>query len=128
MFDVDLQAIIAKKENEARIIRTYGPEALPNRDGFLVIDMEDAEFRRELLEHLAYVAWLRKLPYSQYLQTEHWQERRKAALDRYDHECWRCNKRTNLQVHHLTYAFRGMESTEELMVLCGDCHKKEHGL
>ena len=128
MTTIDVQAIISRKENEAHVFRTEGPDGLPARSGFMILDVEDAEFRRDVMEHLIYVAWLRQLPYSKYLQTEHWQERRKATLERYDYECWRCNKRTDLQVHHLTYAFRGMESTEELMVLCGDCHKKEHGL
>lgn len=124
----DVAQVIARCEHEASVVRRYGREALPDSDKPLFLDYADADFQQKIFEQLVYVAWLRNLPYSEYLRTEHWQERRRAALERYGYECWRCNKRTDLQVHHLTYAFRGMESTEELMVLCGDCHKKEHGL
>lgn len=82
----------------------------------------------EMPQYFQYVFWLRSLPYREYLQTEHWKNMRAAALIRYDYQCWKCGSKHNLQVHHLSYEFRGMETTEELMVLCSECHKKEHGL
>ena len=126
--NVDVAQIVAKCEHEAFIAREYGRDMLPGSDRPIFLDYEDASFRQRVFEQLVYVAWLRSLPYPEYLRTEHWQERRKAALERYEYACWKCDKRTSLQVHHLTYDYRGMESTEELMVLCADCHKKEHGL
>lgn len=121
----NLSQLVAKHEAESRrrrfvMLGEWEPEDCAPK---FLSDITDL-----VPEYLEYVGWLCALPYSEYLKTEHWQERRIAALFRYDFKCWKCGATGGLQVHHLSYKFRGMESTEELMVLCEKCHKKEHGL
>ena len=74
-----------------------------------------------------YIEYLKKLPYSEYLKTQHWKSIRKYKYKAADYHCQKCrcvNKK--LHVHHLTYESRGNESMNDLIVLCADCHKKEH--
>ncbi len=33
-----------------------------------------------------------------------------------------------LEVHHLHYKNVGLERQEDIIVLCPECHKKEHGI
>jgi hypothetical protein len=33
-----------------------------------------------------------------------------------------------LDVHHKSYARRGFEQAEDVVVLCRDCHKRHHGV
>jgi 5-methylcytosine-specific restriction endonuclease McrA len=42
-----------------------------------------------------------------------------------------CNKKrraTSLQIHHITYKNLFHEEPEDLIILCGTCHMKAHGL
>jgi len=70
---------------------------------------------------------LKLMNYKDYLKTPEWQEKRHDALISAGGTCQRCGKYKDLQVHHLTYERRGEELPEDLMVLCQDCHMKEHG-
>ena len=67
--------------------------------------------------------------YIDFMQSDEWNEIRKAALRRANYECEQCGARnTKLDVHHLTYdRFGGNEEPDDLEVLCRDCHDKEHG-
>ena len=69
---------------------------------------------------------LRRLPYREYLQTAHWQRVRILALDRARNICSLCPATTRLHVHHRSYARLGFEQTEDLIVLCADCHARHH--
>jgi 5-methylcytosine-specific restriction endonuclease McrA len=80
----------------------------------------EAERRRKLEE-------LKSMPYSEYLQTEHWKETRTAALKRASYRCQLCNANGQLNVHHRTYENRGHEAKDDLIVLCRNCHSKHHG-
>lgn len=43
--------------------------------------------------------------------------------------CEVCGSYKQIQVHHLTYEnFGGNEEPNDLVILCSDCHQKEHGL
>lgn len=77
-------------------------------------------------EELDQINILKTMPYQEYLQTEHWRNKRKSALKRAKYKCQLCNNKENLQVHHNTYENRGNEKDEDLIVLCEDCHKKFH--
>ncbi len=73
---------------------------------------------------------LRRLPYAEYLKTEHWQRQRRGALGHALSRCQVCN--TNavlLEVHHRTYARLGCEQPSDLLVLCEACHElfSRHG-
>ena len=70
---------------------------------------------------------LKKMKYSDYLQTYHWHEVRVAALDRAKYRCQVCNRKDlTLNVHHRTYERRGEELPEDVIVLCRECHELFH--
>ena len=67
------------------------------------------------------------MDYQKYLQTEHWQARRKLALDEAGHKCQVCGcKDRRLDVHHNSYDYLGDEPREDLIVLCDVCHERHH--
>jgi hypothetical protein len=72
---------------------------------------------------------LKFMDYETYLKTPEWKRRRNRILESVGKRCQRCGaKGVELHVHHLTYERRGEELPEDLIVLCKDCHEKEHGL
>lgn len=68
-----------------------------------------------------------QLPYSEYLKTEGWQQRRVKALARAEHRCQVCNSDKRLEIHHRTYERLGHERDADLIALCHDCHTLFHG-
>ena len=69
--------------------------------------------------------------YKDYLQTERWKTISRTLKSMAGYRCQRCGAKKQeheLNVHHLTYAHKGEEErhTEDLIVLCEDCHWKEH--
>jgi 5-methylcytosine-specific restriction endonuclease McrA len=66
--------------------------------------------------------------YSQYLNSFHWRDLRDAKLHSVNDRCEKCHRRSNLQVHHLTYERLGHERLTDLQVLCESCHEKAHNL
>jgi hypothetical protein len=75
-------------------------------------------------------AWLRKnkTGYKEYLHSEHWQQMRKKVYESRKAECQKCQGRKTLEIHHLTYERIGHESLDDLLILCGKCHEKEHAI
>lgn len=72
---------------------------------------------------------LKSMPYSEYLQSDHWKGLRIKALKKSNFRCQLCNTKTKvLNVHHNTYERRGEEELSDLIVLCEDCHKRHHGI
>jgi len=61
--------------------------------------------------------------YQEYLQSPHWQEVRKRALERAGHRCSVCSRKSDLNVHHNTYENLGRERDEDVTVLCRECHE-----
>lgn len=63
--------------------------------------------------------------YSDYLKTKEWKEIRAKIFAR-DKHCQVCSKKSNLQVHHITYDEKVMKGIDlsELICLCEDCHEK----
>lgn len=89
--------------------------------------------RKRLRQHLdaaGYIDFiveeLRAMPYSEYLQTPHWQGVKNAALQRADHHCQLCGGEDHLQVHHNNYERRGYERNSDVIVLCSSCHRRFH--
>lgn len=67
--------------------------------------------------------------YKAYLLSNEWKQIRIDLLTIRGNKCERCNKKSNrLQVHHLTYERIYNELAEDLILLCGICHQKAHGL
>lgn len=69
---------------------------------------------------------LATMPYSAYLETDHWQSVRAKALRRAGRRCQVCGARGRLDCHHNTYARRGCERTSDVVVLCRVCHDLFH--
>lgn len=67
------------------------------------------------------------MPYTEYLQSEHWKQKREAALIAAEYRCQLCYSDKNLEVHHRTYERRGCERPSDLTVLCHTCHCQFHG-
>jgi len=50
-----------------------------------------------------------------------------ATLMRDDYQCTQCNKKSNLDAHHIIWKEHGGKDTiENLITLCKQCHKKVH--
>ena len=65
-----------------------------------------------------------------YLHSNWWYiiKHRRLVMDGF--KCTKCGAIHFLEVHHLTYAYRGEEVKymESIVTLCRDCHRKEHNL
>lgn len=82
------------------------------------------------------LAYLKSMPYHDYLNTEHWRQVRAAMLLIHRARCQgeRCvgcdgawfGDEKYMHVHHLTYKNRGKERFADLRLLCDDCHKRIH--
>lgn len=70
---------------------------------------------------------LKTMPYSEYLQTKEWKNRRDRKLEASGYSCQVCNAAgVRLDVHHRTYERRGAEEEHDLIVLCRSCHNLFH--
>ena len=66
------------------------------------------------------------MTYQEYLESEHWQQARVAALEKAGYKCQLCSYRYGLEVHHNNYDNLWNESEQDLFVLCEKCHKRHH--
>ncbi len=69
--------------------------------------------------------------YKTYLQSEVWKASKNRFFDKIrllkkPFQCYCCFNPNNLQVHHRTYSRLGKEYLNDLVLLCGNCHKKTH--
>lgn len=76
---------------------------------------------------------IRKLSYDEFLKTPYWEAITYYKRSQADFKCERCGSSTNTQTHHKTYAHHGYEHRSEvidhdLIVLCKECHQKEHDM
>jgi hypothetical protein len=70
---------------------------------------------------------LRSMEYKEYIHTEHWQHFRKEAIKHFNCTCQLCDARDDtLDVHHKTYANRGRETFNDVILLCRHCHDLYH--
>jgi 5-methylcytosine-specific restriction endonuclease McrA len=91
--------------------------------------------RRLLRRKRLHALGLKMEEYDTYLQSAHWQDFRKQVFAKQRERlgkncCERCPKGgddTKLHVHHLTYERLGKECFEDVQIICGECHDKEHG-
>lgn len=90
--------------------------------------LESAKRKRNqyMQDQREYIDHLRTMPYSDYLQTDHWKRVRGRALRRAGYKCQLCNSDLMLAVHHRTYKNRGDEHDSDLIVLCRRCHADFH--
>ncbi len=65
----------------------------------------------------------------EYLLSDHWQDKRKATLDYFDHKCAKCGREYNLHAHHTNYKHLWCERVGiDTVSRCEDCHAEGHGL
>jgi len=66
--------------------------------------------------------------YFDFLDSKYWKIVREMVLKRDNNQCRICSTKTGLQVHHDTYKnhFNEHLHLEDLLTLCGDCHKEHH--
>ena len=71
---------------------------------------------------------LKNLEYSDYLQTDYWQELAKECKRLAGHKCQLCSSKEKLRAHHRSYENRGDPKNEikDLVCLCADCHERFH--
>lgn len=75
----------------------------------------------------------RREEYKRLLQTQEWEDFRKAVLAHYGSKCQKCGATRNLQVHHKAYRNSADKLPwayfyEDLQVLCEKCHNEAHGV
>lgn len=73
----------------------------------------------------------KKLPYQEYLKSDHWLRFRQHVLFSANNRCQLCNRNggyggVTLNVHHRTYENLGNESVRDVVVLCQNCHHTFH--
>ena len=90
------------------------------------IELSSERYQQEQAERAAELLRLKRIPYREYLGTEHWQRVRESALKRSWYRCQLCNSDGLLDVHHRTYERRGEERASDVIVLCRQCHSKFH--
>jgi hypothetical protein len=95
----------------------------------LRFQLHNEEQRLRRLARQARTARLRKMPFAEYRMQDEWKAIRSDMLARARYRCQGCAKRgVRLDVHHNTYERYGDESIFDLIVLCGQCHQRLHGI
>ena len=80
------------------------------------------EYGRKFFYPELYFTW-----YEKYLNTDHWQKKRKEALEYHQNRCMSCKSILNINVHHRNYDSLGHEDVKnDLIVLCRKCHCEIH--
>lgn len=64
--------------------------------------------------------------YQDYLKSKKWRSKRKMMLIITENKCQHCGSDKNLQIHHRHYKTLFKEKYKDLMVLCENCHSREH--
>lgn len=67
--------------------------------------------------------------YQAYLNSTHWKRLREKILNECDYTCQRCGEkkpRFMLQIHHRNYENVGNEERKDILLVCEECHRKEH--
>jgi hypothetical protein len=95
--------------NEGPCVWSLAPDAPP-----------PSTHKRELSE--------RQAAYRDYLRSAEWKARRDRALHEGGNRCRLDASHTGrLEVHHNSYERLGSERSEDLVVLCDECHRRHHG-
>lgn len=67
--------------------------------------------------------------YDEFLKSPEWLHLREMVLKRAGNKCQLCDSSGKIQVHHRNYSAKwGEESTDDLIALCGSCHRWFHKL
>ena len=67
------------------------------------------------------------IKYKEYMESHAWSDIREAMLRKAGYKCFKCKSVHNLQVHHRQYEKEfGTENSNDLMVVCDECHNSLH--
>ena len=61
-----------------------------------------------------------------YLRSPQWQDLRNRRLSIANHCCELCSSPESLNLHHVDYSFLTEERIGDVVVLCRNCHQKQH--
>lgn len=64
--------------------------------------------------------------YNKYLLSIEWANVRIELFNSRGKKCEKCSSKKRIEVHHLTYENIFHEEPKDLIILCNECHKKEH--
>lgn len=65
--------------------------------------------------------------YKRYLRSAKWKDFKKELIKTRGHKCEKCGEKYRpLDGHHVTYERLYNELPEDVMLVCRECHKKEH--
>jgi hypothetical protein len=68
-----------------------------------------------------------KEAYKEYLRSDDWKKKREACFQLKGDQCWVCQGKTSIQVHHLHYrSWFDCFPRKDLIPLCKGCHKDIH--
>lgn len=120
------------QETLQEILRGHG-----NRGHSYIHQITEAWFNTRISNPTSAIQELRKMPYPDYLKTEHWHKVRGLTVLVYrakccSRGCWLMDEGMWMafaslrQVHHISYANRGNERFGDVCVLCERCHAKVH--
>jgi hypothetical protein len=99
---------------------TIYPDELGNTDDHPHIWSAELEFEIKMTSY--------KMFYLNHLQSDKWISFRAEVFRKRGFLCEICYSPMNLQLHHLTYERIGFEYPADVMILCGKCHQKAHGI
>ena len=103
-------------------------EALAGSDEKLVAQLREVINFERYDQKYAEKARREGVDYAVHLGSFYWQRIRYRKFIAVDWTCERCGDQTaELELHHRHYDTLGFEEIDDLEVLCGDCHRLEHG-
>lgn len=64
--------------------------------------------------------------YADYLHGPEWAAKKQQRMEMDGNRCQGCQAEESLLVHHVTYIRRGREEMDDLVTVCGRCHRLIH--
>lgn len=116
------------------LARLLNPEVAPE-DEHIQFQIYALWFNTIIHNEPEQIALYKRMPYEDYLNTDHWRRVRTAMLIAHRGRCqattcWQMDSywfdEKWLHVHHMTYKNRGNERFADLRLVCRDCHNKIH--
>lgn len=121
-----------KKKYKSKVTRSNWEENFYNSEnrtkGFKTKKVKVKNVTNTYLNKLA--DKLKEKSYKYFLKSKYWELVREKVIKRDSNKCRKCNSTYILQVHHKTYEhhFREHLHLKDLILLCKNCHEKEHNI
>lgn len=85
-----------------------------------MLSKEEYEFMQNNLKSMGFKS------YSEFLLSEWWHVKLNAIYFAKGKICELCGSTRKLTIHHKTYEHLGNEPLKDILVLCKNCHMREH--